>query len=201
LRHGLGIAREVGRVSFFGCAKEERVKFVPVGILIILGLIAVAVYVYLQFGFLSFRADQRPSAFEEKYAMAVLDASTERHAPVTKNPIQPTEANLLDGMKRYDANCAGCHGDPGDAEPVSGRSFYPRAPQFVKTPPDMPDNQTFYIIKYGVRWTGMPAWGDRFSDDQIWGLATFLSQMDKLPASVDQEWKKGASAMKSGNRK
>ena len=61
-------------------------KFVPIGIVIILGLIAVAVYAYLQFGFLSFRADQSPSAFEKKYAMAVLDASTERHAPDTKNP-------------------------------------------------------------------------------------------------------------------
>jgi mono/diheme cytochrome c family protein len=186
-------------VSILDGAKELRMKFVPIGIVIILGLIAVAVYAYLQFGFLSFRADQSPSAFEKKYAMAVLDASTERHAPDTKNPIQPTDANLLDGMKRYDANCAGCHGDPGDPEPVSGRSFYPRAPQFVKTPPDMPVNQNFYIIKHGVRWTGMPAWGNRFSDDQIWGLATFLSQMDKLPASVDREWKKGAGIAKTGN--
>ena len=154
----------------FDGAKEERLKFLPIGILITVGLIVVAGYVYLQFGFLSFRADQIPSAFEMRHAMAVLDASTERHAPDMKNPILPTDANLLEGMKRYEANCAGCHGDPRDLEPALGRSFYPRAPQFVKTLTDMPANQDFYIIKHGVRWTGMPAWGNRFSDDQIWGL-------------------------------
>jgi len=177
----------------FLVAQRGSMRFVSIGILIILVMIAIAVYVYVYFGFLGFRADQSPSASEKKYAMAILDASIERHAPKTKNPIQPTDANLLDGMKRYNENCAGCHGDPGNPEPVSGGSFYPRAPQFVKTPPDMPANQNFYIIKHGVRWTAMPAWGNRFSDDQIWGLATFLSLMDKLPASVDQEWKKGVA--------
>jgi hypothetical protein len=36
--------------------------------------------------------------------------------------------------------------------------------------------------------------GFRLSDDQTWKLTAFLSQMEKLPPSVDQEWKKGESA-------
>jgi hypothetical protein len=45
----------------------------------------------------------------------------------------------------------------------------------------------------------MPSWGNIVSDDEIWKLTAFLSQMGKLPPSVDQEWKKWKKAVKSGN--
>jgi hypothetical protein len=45
----------------------------------------------------------------------------------------------------------------------------------------------------------MPGGGNNFSDDQLWKLTTFLSQMGKLSPSVDQEWKKGKSAAKDAS--
>lgn len=172
---------------------------VLMGCVITLSLIAVGTYVFLDLGFFSFRADQTPSKFEQKHVMQALDASTKRHAPDTRNAIPATDANLLEASKLYKANCAGCHGDPGDPKPIFGSSFYPRAPRFMEDAPDMPENENFYIIKHGIRFTGMPGWGNIFSDDQIWKLTAFLSQMGSLPASVDQEWKKGKNAAKSGN--
>jgi hypothetical protein len=35
----------------------------------------------------------------------------------------------------------------------------------------------FYIIKHGVRLTGMPAWD--LGDDHSWGLVTLLRQLPK----------------------
>ena len=172
---------------------------VLMGCVITLSLIAVGAYAFVDLGLFNFRADQTPSKFEQKYAMQALDASTKRHAPDTKNPIVATDANLLEALKLYKANCAGCHGDPADPKPLFGSSFYPPVPRFMEDAPDMPENENFYIIKHGIRFTGMPGWGNIFSDDQIWTLAAFLSQMGSLPPSVDQEWKKGKNAAKSGN--
>jgi mono/diheme cytochrome c family protein len=87
---------------------------VLMGCVITLSLIAVGTYVFLALGLFSFRADQTPSKFEQKHAMQALDASTKRHAPDTKNPIVATDANLLEASNLYKANCAGCHGDPGN---------------------------------------------------------------------------------------
>jgi mono/diheme cytochrome c family protein len=174
-------------------------KFFLLGCITILALSAAGVCVFVYLGLLDLRADQSPSGFERKYAMAALDASTKRRAPELAHPIQTTDANLLEGMKLYETNCALCHGDPSIPQPVVGSSLYPAAPRFTEDPPDMPDNQNFYIIKYGIRWTGMPAWRNLFSDDQIGKLTAFCSQMGKLPPSVDQEWKKGKSSAKSGN--
>ncbi|MDR5729819.1 MAG: hypothetical protein RB191_20595, partial [Terriglobia bacterium] len=68
----------------------------------------------------------------------------------------------------------------------------PRAPQFVDDAPDMSANQNFFIIQHGVRWTGMPAWKQSLSDQQMWQVTTFLSHMDKLPPQVSAQWKTAA---------
>ena len=163
-------------------------KFVLGGIITLI-LLALIAWIVITLGFISFRADQQPSAFEQKYAMKAVDASTDRNSRDLKNPIQPTDANLLDGMKLYKTYCAGCHGAPDTPKSPIGEAFYPPAPQFLEDTPDMPDNQNFYIIKHGIRFTGMPAWDKLANDDQIWKVSTFLSHMGKLPPVVDQEWK------------
>ena len=68
------------------------------------------------------------------------------------------------------------------------RSFNPPALAFFKDAPDMPENQNFYIIQHGVRWTGMPAWKGTLSDAQTWQLVTFLSNVEKLPPVALKEF-------------
>src|SRR5262249_25916022 len=43
--------------------------------------------------------------------------------------------------------------------------------------------------KTRIRWTGMPAWKDELSDQQIWTLALFLRHMDKLPPGPEATWR------------
>lgn len=158
------------------------------GILTTLIVLAGVAYFYLSSGFLNTRADIPPSAFESKYAMKFLDASVDRHAPHGESPVRPTEANLMDGMHLYQDNCAMCHASPQHPEKKFGHPFYPPAPDFLEEAPDMEENQNFYIIKHGVRWSAMPAWGKTLSDQQIWTLVTFLSHMEKLPPAVQELW-------------
>lgn len=164
------------------------------GVIATLVCVTAGMIIYLNLGLLSFNADEQPSAFERKLASAAVDASIKRRAPAAPSALQPSEADLIDSVRAYKMNCAVCHGDPGTPERILGKSFYPPVPQFMKEPADKPPQENFYIIKHGIAWTGMPAWGSSMSDDQIWKLTAFLAQMDKLPPGVDQEWKKGASA-------
>src|SRR5262249_26286880 len=78
-------------------------------------------------------------------------------------------------------------------------TFYPPLPKFVDdAPTDMTEAQDFYIVKHGIRFSGMPAWGTKLSDDEIWKLSGFLKHLDSLPPGVDQEWKKHAMNDKPG---
>jgi mono/diheme cytochrome c family protein len=165
-----------------------------IGFLAAVVLVPLALFCYVRFGFVDPRADAEPGALETKIAMPALDASVDRRAPSMTIPIQPTEENLLSGMKIYQTNCSGCHGDVSHPHAAFGDSFYPRAPQFVEDAPDMPENQNFYIIQHGVRLSGMPAWKTTLKESEVWQVTTFLSNMNKLPPRVLDTWKTAATA-------
>jgi mono/diheme cytochrome c family protein len=163
-------------------------KFIG-GIVFTLLVIAIGGYCFLKLGMFNTNADQTPSRMERRMAGTAVDASVEKGAADLKNPLQPTDDVLSEGMHIYVEDCAGCHGSPKEPNSVLGASFNPHVPQFMKRAPDMPDNQNFYITKHGVRMTGMPAWGKILNDDKLWKVTTFLSHMEKLPPAIDQEWK------------
>lgn len=157
----------------------------------VIAIIAVlaAEFVYVRFGFVNPAADIAENNLEKGIAMPALDASVDRRAPDGKNPIPPTDDNLVVGMELYQTNCSSCHGDIRRPEGMFAEGLYPRAPQFLKDAPDMPENQNFYIIQHGVRLSAMPAWNKILSKQQLWQLTTFLSHIDKLPPQITAQWK------------
>jgi mono/diheme cytochrome c family protein len=141
-------------------------------------------------GFLPTRANSAPPKMERHLAMSALDNSVERHAPRVNNPVPPSDENLIEGLKIYTMNCAGCHGGI-DGQPAAlGKSFYPPAPSLILHPPDDAEWHVFYVIRTGVRYTGMPAWDKTLTEPDIWKVTAFLARIDKLPSAVQDYWKK-----------
>lgn len=169
------------------------------GFAIAVVVVLTVTFCYVRLGFVNPRADLPVGWLESKIAMPALDAAIDRRAPETHNPLQPTDANLIAGMKVYQTNCAGCHGDIQHSHVASGDAFYPRAPQFAEDTPDMPENQNFYIIQHGIRLSGMPAWKGALSEQETWQATTFLSHMDKMSPAVSEAWKTAAAGMPGEN--
>jgi thiosulfate dehydrogenase len=157
-------------------------------------IVFLAGFLWLRLGFVDARADAPKNGLERAVAMPALDASVRRHAPQVQNPVAATDDNLVAGMKIYQNNCAGCHGDIHQPHGAFGDSLYPRAPQFMEDAPDMPEYQNFYIIEHGIRLSGMPALRSSLKEEEIWQVTTFLSHLDKLPPMVTEQWKAVAAA-------
>ncbi|MGA9063294.1 MAG: cytochrome c [Terracidiphilus sp.] len=156
-------------------------------------LVFAAGFCYLRFGFVDPRADIPVNSLEGAISMPSLDAAIDRRAPEARSPVPATDNNLIAGMKLYQTNCSSCHGDIGHPHGVFADALYPRAPQFVEDAPDMPENQNFYILQHGIRLSGMPAWRNVLSEQQMWEVTVFMSHMDKLPPQVSAAWKANAS--------
>jgi mono/diheme cytochrome c family protein len=163
-----------------------------VGVVAAIVVIVVAAYGLLQSGLVRANADAKPGGLEVWAAGASLKATLRREAPKGPNPVALTDAHLIDGIRLYAAHCAVCHGGAeGDitASPVA-KGEYPRPPQLASDGvEDDPQGVSYWKIKHGIRLTGMPAWGGALTDQQIWTLALFLNQMDKLPSSAKAAWK------------
>ncbi|HEY5072538.1 MAG TPA: cytochrome c [Caulobacteraceae bacterium] len=149
-------------------------------------------YGALESGLVAANADAAPGGFELWAASTSLKATLQREAPKSANPVTPTDANLLDGVKLYGEHCAICHGAAGgdaSASPVA-KGLYPKPPQLATDGvEDDPEGVSYWKIKHGIRLSGMPSWGASLTDRQIWTLALFLKHMDKLPPAAQEAWK------------
>ena len=85
------------------------------------------------------------------------------------------QASIEEGDKLFGTECAACHGLDGHKPTDAGRWMYPRAADL--TPPKVQqysDRELFWIIKNGIRLSGMPAFGRVESDEHIWNLAHYV---------------------------
>lgn len=98
---------------------------------------------------------------------------------------------LLAGGADYNQMCAQCHLKPGSQKTDMSLGLYPAPPSLVTSvsPAYVPSGQTeadyvmrrqFWIIKHGIKASGMPAWGPTHSDERIWNMVAFLQQLPLL---------------------
>ena len=144
-------------------------------------------------GLIGVNADGSHSKIEARIMPVALHSSVARHASSESNPFPITEDSLQMAATVYRANCSQCHGAPGGSPTLMGKSFYPPASQLGDGLNEYTEAQLFWIIKHGIRNTGMPAWGELLTDDSIWQLAGLLKNQQDLPPSVKAQLKPGAN--------
>lgn len=87
------------------------------------------------------------------------------------------------GAGNYEAMCAGCHLRPGQQNSELRAGLYPQPPNLAMKSGTVPANpaRRFWIIKHGIKASGMPAWGKGgMSDTDIWNLVGFLDRLPEL---------------------
>ena len=95
-------------------------------------------------------------------------------------------AKVVIGVAHYAAHCAVCHGAPGVQKGAIARGLYPPPPDLAKAAPFYSPAELFWIVKHGIKMTGMPAWSDH-SDEELWSTVAFL---EKLPGMSEQDYAK-----------
>ncbi len=90
-------------------------------------------------------------------------------------PPKNLQASIEQGDKLFGTECAACHGGDGHQLTDAGRWMFPRAADL--TSPDVQqysDRELFWIVKNGIRFSGMPAFDAVESDEHIWNLVHYV---------------------------
>lgn len=96
---------------------------------------------------------------------------------------------LLAGGPDYNEMCAGCHLKPGKKQSDMSMGLYPAPPNLSTSShaQNHEDGDTqqqarrqFWVIKHGIKASGMPAWGPTHDDQRIWAMVAFLQKLPKL---------------------
>ncbi len=91
-----------------------------------------------------------------------------------------TPASAAAGEKLYGAECAMCHGLNGRTPTETGRWMYPRAADLTSEPTQQySDRELFWIIRNGIRLSGMPAFGKVETDEHIWQLVHYIRTLNQ----------------------
>ncbi len=88
---------------------------------------------------------------------------------------QDTQASVASVNIRYSSGCGLCHGSDGHTPSPMGRWMYPRAADLTSEQvQSYSDQELFWIIQNGIRFTGMPAFGKVENGDHIWNLVDYV---------------------------
>ncbi|MNF95360.1 hypothetical protein D3C84_781070 [compost metagenome] len=135
---------------------------------------------------------------------ALLTAARDRSIEVRARDIQvpPLDdlALVRAGAGNYDAMCVGCHLAPGvDASELS-QALYPAPPNLARQGVDGDPAAAFWVIKHGIKATGMPAWGKSMGDEHIWGMVAFLQRLPGLDAAGYRQLVASSAGHQHGGR-
>jgi mono/diheme cytochrome c family protein len=122
-----------------------------------------------------------PTPSEVALARRLRSWSMPRSARDGKNPFTSSPELLQESARHFADHCASCHGNDGSGATEMGRNFFPRVPDMRSDVTQrLSDGELYYIIHNGVRWTGMPAWGDPDNDMDSWKLVLFIRHLPQL---------------------
>jgi mono/diheme cytochrome c family protein len=120
------------------------------------------------------------------------DQSVAAHArDVPQAPDLADPARIAAGAGLYAEMCSGCHLAPGMEETEIAQGLYPAAPDFAQGN-DLSPQEQFWVIKHGIKASGMAAWGKTHSDTLIWDMVAFLQHEGKLTPEQYQALVKSA---------
>ena len=161
-------------------------KRVVLVVLLLVALGSVTVFVYVRATGL--RAQPTPSGVEAFFARRVRSLAIPKEASAATNPVAPDERVLSQGMAHFADHCATCHANNGSGDSAIGKGLYPKPPDLrANATQNLKDGELYWIIHNGIRFTGMPAFGEDkpgAQDEDSWKLVHFIRH---LPRITEQE--------------
>ncbi|MFC0676361.1 c-type cytochrome [Lysobacter korlensis] len=127
-----------------------------------------------------------------------MRSSVRSRAPEVADTQWLARADVAAGAGEYKAMCEHCHGGPG-ADPAEwSRGMLPRPPLLVEEADEWEPGEVFWIVKHGLKYTGMPSFGETHDDATLWNIAAFV---ERLPAMTPEQYRAFGPAHAHGPQK
>ena len=158
--------------------------------LLILAALAVigagAGLVVLYSGFYNVAATQQHTAPVFRVIETAMKQSIDRHADDVVPPDRLTDDMAERGLRHYREHCVQCHGAPGVAPDDFALGMRPVPSNLVQSARRLSASEVFWVVKHGIKMTGMPAWDYRMPDSEVWDIAAFVSRLPEIaPAAYE----------------
>jgi cytochrome c553 len=162
----------------------------------LLGLFGILGFLVSVSGIIPMKASSGHWAITRWILQFSKNRSIDMHSMGVEVPSLDEPMLVLKGAGHYAIGCAPCHGSPEIRHPRIAQAMLPSPPylwpESVKREPE----ELFYIIKHGLKFTGMPAWPVQQRDDEVWAVVAFLRKYPDIDAAEYQRLVKDDTSLK-----
>ncbi|MEX2205873.1 MAG: cytochrome c [Myxococcota bacterium] len=150
-------------------------------IVLVVGLLAAVVVSTVFSGLVDVAATSPHWRVTDWILSSAMVSSVRRRARTVQVPDDLDDASRLRrAASGYEKMCAACHARPGEKPGVLAQGLLPEPPALAEEAEAWSAAEQFWIVKNGVRMTGMPAFGPTHTDEQLWDLVALLRGLPSL---------------------
>jgi cytochrome c553 len=163
-------------------------------IAVLLALLGVMGFLVAASGIVPIKASSGHWAITEWFLTFAKERSVDTHTLALRAPSLDEPGLVMKGAAHYETGCRPCHGSPDLRNLPIARQMTPPPPYLPDTVSKWEPEELFYMVKHGIKFTGMPAWPSRHRDDEVWAMVAFLRDFPELDAEKYRQLANGEAA-------
>ena len=155
---------------------------------------ALGAYVVIETGWYNVAANHQHLQPVHGMLERAMHASVRRHASAISAPPLDEPALIRRGAALYRSHCVVCHGGPGVAQEKFGQSMQPVPGPLVDAARRWQPAEMYWIVRHGIKMSGMPAWEYHMPEDDLWATVAFLAELPRMTPAAYADWMAQAEA-------
>lgn len=131
-------------------------------------------------------ARAEPGPIETFAARSLRNLAIAGRARHLSNPVARGPETIAAGRAHFAEHCAVCHANDGSGDTMFGRGMWPKPPDLRgEQTQELSDGEIFYIIEHGIRFSGMPGFGNSIEEEphESWHLVHFIRHLPDISES------------------
>lgn len=149
---------------------------------IVLIVLVLGAFLYAWSGLYNISATEPHWAITSSFVEMLRDRSIHAHSDGVQAPDLSDPKLKEAAFSHYHEMCRLCHGAPQYAPEEFAKGLYPAPPIMTDghIQAERSQDQLYWIVKHGLKMTGMPAFGPTHDEKELWGLVVLAREMPHM---------------------
>lgn len=157
-----------------------KLRTVALTILLAIALIVTGAALFVHAGIYNIAATVQHTAPVYQLLEYAMLRSVKARADSIPVPDLADQQRIRSGLAHYRTHCLQCHGAPGVSPHPLAFGMTPEPANLVSTAREWDAAEIYWVVKHGIKMSGMPAWEYRMSDEDMWNIVAFVEAMPAL---------------------
>ncbi|HET8819149.1 MAG TPA: c-type cytochrome [Xanthomonadaceae bacterium] len=174
------LARQAGRA--WRCLAAGGWGLALCRVVVVVALLGIGGLVFVAAGLMPIAASEGHWAVTRALLQFTMRSSVRTRTMSLDAPPLDDPGLVLKGAGHYAGGCLPCHGAPGEPRSLVVRHMTPEPPSLPAGLGTLRDEELFWIVRHGIKYTAMPAWPAQAREDEVWAMVAFLRALPDMTA-------------------